>query len=407
MNKVVILFIYDGSTEVDWILPLIYKLKKNHKIFTYFNGSKSFNNLKTNKDLFGLWKKTTSEYYVQKNIDNFFWKVLYRIVKLLNIKHQKFNDFLILKIHDHYKLKNKLKQIFKIDDLKVKYIFSLLSKNSGWTVNYKTVFKESKLIHYPNNTFNYSLKNKKKNITHSFSLSGDILLLANKDTIPYCKNLIDKKKILICGTPKYDYFWINILKKNINRKFDFKYDLIKNKYVIIFAYTSFFNLYKDIDEALHTQLYDIVSAVLSFKNTILIFKIHPRANSKVFLKTLNKFDKSRWLISKNHILSLASISNLFLHTPLTSTITDALFLKIPTIEIWNVSNKIYFNERKIFDEQGLVNKVKNKNELSNLLKNKIYNQNNILISKQFIKFNKIYRHNLRSVDFIIKKINTI
>ena len=406
MKNIVILFIHDGSPETDWILPVIYKLKKNHKIFTYFKSFKSFNSLKNNKDLFALWKDITDEYYIEKSINCFFWKIIRKASNLLNIKNIIFDKFLILKIHDVEKLKTKLEKVFKINDPKVKYIFSSFSRNSGWTLNYKSTFKDSKLIHYPDSTWNYCFRKKYKNkiLSHKFILRGDLLLLANKETIPFCKNLIDKKKIIICGTPKYDSFWKKILLKNVNKNLDFKYSLIKKKYVIIFAYTSFFDLYKNVNEKLHIQLFDIMSTILNFKNIILIFKIHPRANIDKYLITLNKFDKSKWIISKNHIMNLASISNCFLHTPLTSTITDALSLALPTIEIWDSSNKIYRNERKIFDDEGLTNKVKNKNQLKNFLKKTIYKRNKNLLSKKIIRFQKIYKPNSGSVNFIIKTL---
>ena len=62
MKNIIILFIYDGSPEVDWIFPLMYKLKKNHKIFTYFQSQKSFQSLKSNKELFSLWKGITDKH---------------------------------------------------------------------------------------------------------------------------------------------------------------------------------------------------------------------------------------------------------------------------------------------------------------------------------------------------------
>jgi hypothetical protein len=407
MKNIIILFIYDGSPEIDWILPLMHKLKKDYKIFTYFQSQKSFQNLKSNKELFSLWEEVTDKYYIQKYLDNFIWKVLFKISKFIKIKDITFNKYLILKINNAKKLKIKLKKIFKVKDLKVKFIFSSFSKNSGWTLSYKSIFKESKLIHYPDSTWNYCLKNKNKILPHTFKLRGDILLLANKETIPFCKNLIDRKKIIVCGTPKYDSFWKEMLLKNSLKNLDFRYNLVKKKYLITFAYTSFFNLYKNVNHKLHTQLFDIMSSILKFKDVVLIFKIHPRANTNIYLETLNKFDNSKWIISKNHIINLASISKCFLHTPLTSTVTDALFMGLPTIEIWNPTRDIYSNERKIFYDENLTNKIKNGDQLKNFLKKIKYKKKKDLLKKKFDRFKKIYRPNSNSANFIIKKINNV
>ena len=58
-KKVVLLMLYRGSQEVDAILPLIYKLSKEFTIFTYFKSQKTFNSLKSNTNLFKLWKKVS------------------------------------------------------------------------------------------------------------------------------------------------------------------------------------------------------------------------------------------------------------------------------------------------------------------------------------------------------------
>ena len=406
MKNIIILFIYDGSPEIDWILPLLYKLKKDHKIFTHFKNQKSFQNLRNNKELFSLWKNITDKYYIQKYTDNFFWKVLFSLSKFLKIKDAKFNHFLIKKINNIKKLNIKLKKIFNIKDLKVKFIFSSVSRNSGWTLNYKSIFKESKFIHYPDTTFNYPLKYK-KNISLPHKLKGDILLVANKVSVTYFKNLKNKKKMIICGTPKYDSFWKKILLKNRNKNLDFRYNPIKKKYLITFAYTSFFDLYNNANEKLHAQLFDIMRSISKLKDVVLIFKIHPRADSNSYLKTLNKFDNSKWIISKNHIINLASISRCFLHTPLTSTVTDALFLGLPTIQIWYPFKELYSNEKKIFYDEKLSYKAKNSKQLKNFIKKIKDKKNKYFLKKKIDKFNKAYRPNSNSANLIITKINNI
>ena len=56
MKKIILVFSH-GVGEIDWLLPLLDKLSKNHIIFTYFRNSKSFYSLQNNKTIYKLWEK--------------------------------------------------------------------------------------------------------------------------------------------------------------------------------------------------------------------------------------------------------------------------------------------------------------------------------------------------------------
>ena len=49
---------------------------------------------------------------------------------------------------------------------------------------------------------------------------------------------------------------------------------------------------------------------------------------------------TQWIITKNHVTKLPSISKVFIHTSLTNTLYDALIMKFPTLEIWKPSKEI-------------------------------------------------------------------
>lgn len=52
-NKNIVIFVYNGSAEIDWILPVLDNLsKKNYKIFTFFKSKKAYENLKSNRELY-------------------------------------------------------------------------------------------------------------------------------------------------------------------------------------------------------------------------------------------------------------------------------------------------------------------------------------------------------------------
>ena len=40
--------------EIDWILPLLYRMSNRHKVFTIFDNKKVFQNFKKNKILFNI-----------------------------------------------------------------------------------------------------------------------------------------------------------------------------------------------------------------------------------------------------------------------------------------------------------------------------------------------------------------
>ena len=79
MKKIVLVFISKGVGEIDWMLPLLDRLSKNHIIFTYFRNKKSFNSIKNNNILYSLWRKNCNFYYIEKFNDRIFYKILKKI----------------------------------------------------------------------------------------------------------------------------------------------------------------------------------------------------------------------------------------------------------------------------------------------------------------------------------------
>ena len=66
MKKIILVFVSHGVGEIDWLLPLLDKLSKNHIIFTYFRNFKSFYSLQNNKTIYIVILK----YFLMKNFRN-------------------------------------------------------------------------------------------------------------------------------------------------------------------------------------------------------------------------------------------------------------------------------------------------------------------------------------------------
>lgn len=69
-QKSIILIVRSNSTEIYWILTVLYKLYKKYIINTIFKKEKSLSDLKKNKELFVLWKKVSKKNFIKKNTDN-------------------------------------------------------------------------------------------------------------------------------------------------------------------------------------------------------------------------------------------------------------------------------------------------------------------------------------------------
>ena len=75
MKHKIILFAVNRGAEVDWILPVLNKLSKKYLIYTYFRSQRSFNSLKSNKQLYKLWKTINHQFYIEKKNRQFFMEI--------------------------------------------------------------------------------------------------------------------------------------------------------------------------------------------------------------------------------------------------------------------------------------------------------------------------------------------
>ncbi len=174
-------------------------------------------------------------------------------------------------------------------------------------------------------------------------------------------HFIDRNKILITGSPKFDYI--------INRKFisDNKNQSLKIK--ILFASTYTISSYDNIEkyEVIKKFKTDLINAIIKFKNIELIIKPHPLENIK-WLKNISLSSNIIILPQIANIKNLINECNYFISFGSTSTF-DAL-----------LQNKICFsvnyqNTKKnldVFVKNEIVNNINNNHELLEIL-NKISN----------------------------------
>ena len=345
-KKIIVLNINKSVAEIDWILPIIVKLKDKYKIFTLFQSRKAYNTLKKDKLLFNIWSEASHEY----GFDNI-------IEKAWRFVDQKiFYTFFSNRYEDYffkYNIRNYFKQK-KINFSEIEIFFSEFGTYSPHINYIKKEEERPKIIHFPTSAFIFSksLQNEKAN----YSLSGDNLIVCNDSDVNYWSKRIERKKIKIVGVPKYDLDWLNKITNNDKTKEN-------QKPIILIAYSSRFQVEKKNNER---QLNDIMQVLGQFKDYKIIFKVHPRKNHPYYLKILKDYKNLDIEISNENLLHLSKKCNIFLHDRDSSVIYEGLVFKKPSIEYWSVINSSNFESAP--DMLKLNVKANNSEELKKLIK---------------------------------------
>jgi hypothetical protein len=391
----ILLLIKGAAGELDWVMPLIFQLSKNHNIFTYFRSKRAYETVKSTEEIFYYWKKINTGYFIDNIYRNFYWRVLRKFF-LFFFNNEKNITFFNRKIHNI----NFLKEIFLDKNLNIdfKFIFSEYNYPNGWIDSVLEKRNKSLVIHYPHSPFITFLK---KPFKSRYKLKGDILLVSGKGDFNRWSNFIDLRKIYSLGIPRYDNFWvksiINLKKNNLLNK--------KSKFIVTIPYKSFFDLFPNEKTKLEKQFRGILETLLDYPNIKIIFKIHPRINGRYFYSLLSEYKKfkDRIIVTNSHLYVLAKNSNLFICNTNTSTIFDGIYFGVPTIQFSpafkNIDKKE--NVNNFYEKNNISIIFNNKNELKKIL-------NDIMLKKSTYKW-KLQQNNFRKFfkteNSIIKIVN--
>lgn len=408
MKKIVLVFISKGVGEMDWILPLLDRLSKNHIIFTYFRNKKSFNSIKNNNILYTFWKKKCNFYYIEKFNDKLFYKILKKLNQnILNLKN--IDIFTNNKINDIEKIEKFIFNKLLKKNYKIEFIFSDFQENFLFLEKFKNLKRNRPLIiHHPHTPSAYL---KRKNYIFNVNLNGDLLFVGRKKDIPFFEKAINKKKIFPVGIPKFDKAWVRkILSFKYKNDLGLEISNLKKKHVITISYNSLFEVsnHKDKYHLLYKQLTDLMNVVLNTFNCFIIFSIHPKRNSKKFLRILNKYKKNLWCVSKMPLTKLASISDCFIAQSYSAAGYDALNLKVPLISLPEIKGIDY--EMSTNKKLGFCIVAKDKKDLSKLIKlskdkkNEVWRQQQINFKKNYPNLNKSI---IKALNIIAKKRSNI
>ena len=389
-KKNILLVIRRGQPELDWVAPVLYKLKKENNIYTFFLSQKAFDNFPKDNPIFIILKKICNNYFIQNYKSNFFWR-------FLKNAFAKNNLFIKSKIHDPDYLINKLGIKGGID-----IIFTECGNSSQWIQSFIELKKKPLIINYPSSPLSFG--NGFDDLKAKFypkKLICDYVFLILKRDFNYWSKSIDRKKMLFYGNPSYDEWWIKkVFKSRDNIK--------SNKRLILYAYNSDFGLVPgEQEKILEDDLYFFMKTFINMKNmkdVNIVFKIHPLRNNPYYLNILNKFPKNRWHISKLPLSLLSKKTHTTICTHGSAAILNGLYAKKPTLEFCRgyYKNSV-FPKRSITEIAGISLLLK-KNNIKQMLTKAIYLPKDDMWKKQKNKFISIYKPDPNTTKKICKAI---
>lgn len=127
-TRIIILVIKRHVGEIDWILPILYRLNKKFTIVTIFQNQASFESCKTNKNIYSIWMKICTKYFVLKKYENLVWKFTFKF-----FLYFKLNKFTILRKLENFILFNvfNIPKLMKKKKININYIYYVFTANSN------------------------------------------------------------------------------------------------------------------------------------------------------------------------------------------------------------------------------------------------------------------------------------
>lgn len=395
-KKNIILLIRKSPGEIDWILPLLFILKKKYNIFTIFRFSQTLELLKENNILYKIWKNSCFGYTVEPKLKSIFYRTLHH-----TFKKTIFQSFFTKKfVYDYYNVNIIQDFIYELGNSRKKIqsephaLFLEFTNYSPWIKNFYKKNKNIKIIYFPHTTNIFGVK--KNNIKNKKFYGNNYLLLNSEYDLKFWKHKIGKINIIITGYLKYDKLWLKkILRKKIKKK--------KEK-IIYFSCKGFIrNLdnYEKYDQQIRS-LMDIVNKIQNLK---VLFKLHPSTKIEELKKILENYPKNKWKFSNDNQQNLINLSDVVISTYNSASIIESLASKKVPVELWNITNNEYSKSK--FKKLKLSFFVNNKSELEKTImlllnKNSLFKENKKIINK----FKKNFFTN-KSIDYAKNKINKI
>ena len=409
-NKIILIAIRKQPGELDWIMPILDRLKKNFNIIVIFEKQVALKLLKQNEALFHLFQKTVFSYVQNSNTKSIFYRFCNKITNFTKI--QSLTIFFQKKIFEEYynidNLNCEIQQKFNNFDIqKINILMQDFTDNSPWIKQFSEKNKNLKIISYPHATHIYN--NKKFKIKNKVSFNNSsYLLLSSSSDISYFKSKFSLSYVYICGFPKYEKSWL--------KKLENSYRVKKEKNQSIFIAYKGFEKGKYIKDMYIKQVESLFDFAQAEKNIILVFKFHPNAQEeKVFLSVANRYSQDLWKITKEHLHIASKRYTTLVSFYDTASVLDSLANDKLPIELWDIRTIDYQNKLRktqgyitsVYSDLKLCLQAKNKFFLKKYLQKILYNQHIDIQKKILNRFSKVckIKNSIDTTNKMILKIS--
>jgi len=383
-TKNIALVLFERSWgEVDWILPVLYKLKEvrdDFLIYAIFSPHwKQFN--QTSNSLLTL------EILLNQIVDN---------------------------LHVFQSAEDKLPAIQNSEQVKI--IFNDHGNDTQFRKNIHKQFDHAAIFTFPHGlTARFA-----QNINHprNFNqwekkiLKHDLMLLDNSLEYSYFLRFISDANIAAIGSPRHDSWWIKKILSIGTFLQSKEYSLFQSGKKIF----SFFLRPPTVELPLAVFDYvlkSVADTILNNEQNILLIKPHPRQNNKIIEKYLKIYNSDQYILTELHPLQISYISNFVINVFTTCTL-DALRMGKPVVEFHQyIRPCIYFSTdqysqfQSIFRLFNLAAPANTKDDLKNYINNYFNNSNdNNVWHEQQQSFQKLFPPenyaSERAVDLILE-----
>ncbi len=306
-QPVVILIVATSFGEIDWILPALTRFKETNpdwRLVTLFGHKQVFDILRTNTALYQEFAAVSDLNIVPQEIDS-----------LLRDEANPEDVRLILKD-------------FNRDEF------------SPYKVELANRCPAAVIISYPHSNHIYSSCDEPvTDCNHPDDHSRhDFLILSSPNDVPHWSRLTDRKRIKIFGYPRYDSWWSRRLIEMDEFQQSSEYQLAhSHKPVFFYISRGPHPHYLSIDDYQYL-LSAFMDKAMSYSNSLVLIKPHPRQNIEELKRLLASYDQDRLIISGLHLMQLSSLADVVI-SGWSSGILDALAQNTPVIEFWRFGGR--------------------------------------------------------------------